>query len=115
MIAYTQTFGSKCMSSLKILRLAWWGCLESGVAAYVSSLALNPSSKLRGASPTLFRVRKYKERNEHLQSVLDEVETDQAREELDEIRDINHYSESEFQKSDEHETFELKGKFSNAI
>ncbi|GFW48792.1 hypothetical protein TNCV_4243721 [Trichonephila clavipes] len=46
-------------------------------------------------------------------SLLDEVETDQARE-PDEIIHINHDNESKFDKSDEHKTFELKGKFSNA-
>ncbi|GFU50347.1 hypothetical protein TNCV_301751 [Trichonephila clavipes] len=49
-----------------------------------------------------------------VQSLLDEVETDQANEELDEMMDINRDSESKLEKSDEHETFELKGKFSNA-
>ncbi|GFU82609.1 hypothetical protein TNCV_2306531 [Trichonephila clavipes] len=42
-----------------------------------------------------------------------EVETDQAREEPDEIMDIDHDSESKFEKRDEHEAFQLKGKFSN--
>ncbi|GFT62308.1 hypothetical protein TNCV_4717081 [Trichonephila clavipes] len=53
-------------------------------------------------------------RNGHLQCLLDEVETDQAREELDEIMDIYYDSESKFQKNDENKTFELKGKLSNA-
>ncbi|GFX10187.1 hypothetical protein TNCV_1865851 [Trichonephila clavipes] len=47
--------------------------------------------------------------------LLKEVETDQAREETAEIININHDSESKFQKSDEHETFELKGKFSKVL
>ncbi|GFV15713.1 hypothetical protein TNCV_986961 [Trichonephila clavipes] len=52
----------------------------------------------------------------HLPSLLDEVETseqemDQSREEPDEIMDINHENESKFEKSDEHEMFESKGRF----
>ncbi|GFX07741.1 hypothetical protein TNCV_4160101 [Trichonephila clavipes] len=43
-----------------------------------------------------------------------EVETDQAKEVPDEIMDINPDSENKFEKSDEHETFKLTGKFSNA-
>ncbi|GFV17948.1 hypothetical protein TNCV_1799491 [Trichonephila clavipes] len=49
-----------------------------------------------------------------MRSLLDEVETDQARLEPDEIMDINLDSESNFEINEEHETFELKGKFSNA-
>ncbi|GFW13207.1 hypothetical protein TNCV_4121081 [Trichonephila clavipes] len=54
-----------------------------------------------------------------MRSLLDEVETsereiDQAREEPGEIMDINPYSESKSEKSDEHEMFESKGRFSNA-
>ncbi|GFU88794.1 uncharacterized protein TNCV_4444711 [Trichonephila clavipes] len=41
---------------------------------------------------------------EHQRSLLKIVETDQAREEPDELMDINHDSESKFEKSDEHET-----------
>ncbi|GFS79798.1 QLQ domain-containing protein [Trichonephila clavipes] len=47
--------------------------------------------------------------NGHLRSLLDEVETNQAREEPDEIIDVNHDSESKLEKSDKYETFELKG------
>ncbi|GFX84089.1 hypothetical protein TNCV_4858971 [Trichonephila clavipes] len=47
-------------------------------------------------------------------SLLDEVETDQARQEPDEIIDIIHDKENKCEKSDEHETFQLKEKFSNA-
>ncbi|GFU95800.1 hypothetical protein TNCV_4903921 [Trichonephila clavipes] len=50
-----------------------------------------------------------------LRSLLDEDETDHAREELHGIMDINYDRESKFEKRDKHETFELKGKFSNAI
>ncbi|GFV32789.1 hypothetical protein TNCV_3312701 [Trichonephila clavipes] len=50
---------------------------------------------------TLIR-RIHKERNSPLRSLMDEVETDQAREEPDEIMDINHYRERKFEKSDEH-------------
>ncbi|GFY03672.1 hypothetical protein TNCV_3092981 [Trichonephila clavipes] len=53
-------------------------------------------------------------KRESMRSLLDEVETDKAREESDEITDSNHGSESKFEKSDGHEAFELKGKFSNA-
>ncbi|GFT25013.1 hypothetical protein TNCV_179311 [Trichonephila clavipes] len=57
-------------------------------------------------------------RNGH-QSLLHEVETsekeiNEAREEPDEIMHINHDSESKFEKSDEHEMFESKDRFSNA-
>ncbi|GFV43561.1 hypothetical protein TNCV_1690051 [Trichonephila clavipes] len=55
-----------------------------------------------------------KKAGRHLQSLLDKVETDQAMKGLDEVMDINHDSENKFQKSEENETFELKGKFSNA-
>ncbi|GFX96117.1 transposable element Tcb1 transposase [Trichonephila clavipes] len=54
-----------------------------------------------------------KEMGMHVRSTFDEVETDLAREEPDEIMDINYDSESKLKKSDEHETFELKRKFSN--
>ncbi|GFY28864.1 hypothetical protein TNCV_4719961 [Trichonephila clavipes] len=47
-----------------------------------------------------------------MRSLLEEVETDQVREEPDEIMDIHHDSKSKFQKSDEHETLELKGTIS---
>ncbi|GFU64922.1 hypothetical protein TNCV_785731 [Trichonephila clavipes] len=43
-----------------------------------------------------------------------EVETAKARKEPAEIMRINHDSKSKFEKSYGHETFELKGKFSNA-
>ncbi|GFW06426.1 hypothetical protein TNCV_2187611 [Trichonephila clavipes] len=48
---------------------------------------------------------------EHFRYLLGEVETseqemDQAREESDEVLDINYDSENKFEKSDEHETFE---------
>ncbi|GFT73563.1 hypothetical protein TNCV_4021641 [Trichonephila clavipes] len=51
--------------------------------------------------------------NGHLPSLLDEVETDQVWEEPDEIMHINLDRQSKFEESDEHETFEFKGKFSN--
>ncbi|GFU54661.1 hypothetical protein TNCV_2161301 [Trichonephila clavipes] len=54
-----------------------------------------------------------KQRNGHLQSLLDEIETDRAREESEEIMDINPDSGSKFEKRNEHETLALKGKFSN--
>ncbi|GFV09378.1 hypothetical protein TNCV_1623551 [Trichonephila clavipes] len=47
-------------------------------------------------------------------SLLKEVETDHATEEPAEIMRINHDSGSKFEKSDEHEMFEMKGNFSNA-
>ncbi|GFW99623.1 hypothetical protein TNCV_3418561 [Trichonephila clavipes] len=40
--------------------------------------------------------------------LLNEDEIDQTKEEPDEIKDINHDRESKFEKSDAHETFELK-------
>ncbi|GFX11757.1 hypothetical protein TNCV_4341021 [Trichonephila clavipes] len=43
-----------------------------------------------------------------------EKEIDHSREESDEIMEINHAIESEFEKKYEHETFESKGRFSNA-
>ncbi|GFT19307.1 retrovirus-related Pol polyprotein from transposon 297 [Trichonephila clavipes] len=43
------------------------------------------------------------------------VETGQTREEPAEIMDTNHDNESKFEKSDRHETFLLKGSYSNAI
>ncbi|GFW76568.1 hypothetical protein TNCV_2681851 [Trichonephila clavipes] len=49
----------------------------------------------------------YKKRKGHLRSRLDEVETDQATEEPDELMDFSPDSENKFEKSDEHETFEL--------
>ncbi|GFX60525.1 hypothetical protein TNCV_1182441 [Trichonephila clavipes] len=45
---------------------------------------------------------------------FDVVEADQAKVELNEKMDIIHGTESKFQKSDGHEMFKLKGKFSNA-
>ncbi|GFX30136.1 hypothetical protein TNCV_2618461 [Trichonephila clavipes] len=66
-----------------------------------------------GGGKRFLTILRIKGRNGHLRYLLDEVETDQAKEELDEIMDINHGSESKFEKRDERETFELKGKFSN--
>ncbi|GFW96857.1 hypothetical protein TNCV_2159931 [Trichonephila clavipes] len=48
------------------------------------------------------------------QSLLNEVETDQPRQEPDEIMDINPDSESKFGESNGQETLEWLGKFSNA-
>ncbi|GFS55461.1 hypothetical protein TNCV_1627281 [Trichonephila clavipes] len=57
----------------------------------------------------------FKERNGYLGCLLDEVETDQASEETDEVLNINQDGESKFQKSNEHETSKLKGKFPSDI
>ncbi|GFX03585.1 hypothetical protein TNCV_4751701 [Trichonephila clavipes] len=42
--------------------------------------------------------------------LLNEVETDKAREEPEEIMDINRDNESKFKESDEHETFRVERK-----
>ncbi|GFV35165.1 uncharacterized protein TNCV_2988011 [Trichonephila clavipes] len=55
-----------------------------------------------------------KKKGASVESLLDDGETDQTRVETDEITNIKPDRESKFEKRDEHETFELKGKFSNA-
>ncbi|GFS72802.1 hypothetical protein TNCV_4628561 [Trichonephila clavipes] len=50
------------------------------------------------------------QRNSEYVRKTDEVESDQAREEPDESKDISHDRESRFAKN-EHENFELKGRF----
>ncbi|GFX22641.1 hypothetical protein TNCV_2993761 [Trichonephila clavipes] len=53
--------------------------------------------------------------NGYFQYRLDEFETDQAKEEMDEIMDVNHDSERKFGERDEFESFEWKGNFSNVL
>ncbi|GFV47430.1 apple domain-containing protein [Trichonephila clavipes] len=76
--------------------------------------SLDLDSKSRGASPRAFVLldnarfininEQNIKRNRHLRSLLDATETDHARKESDEIRDINHYSET---CSFEKQSFEL--------
>ncbi|GFV62586.1 hypothetical protein TNCV_3722841 [Trichonephila clavipes] len=46
----------KSVERSKVLPLVWFGSLESGVPAQVSSLSLDYGSKLRGPSPISPRV-----------------------------------------------------------